>query len=94
MDERDCEISEFAPSLVVDQESSLDGITREEQVESMAVALTRLPERERTVLVLYFYEELNLREIAELLHLTESRISQIRSAALNRIRRMMTADAA
>lgn len=87
------DVTELAPSFMVDQESSLDGITRDEQVEVLAQVLTRLPERERTVLVLYFYEELNLRQIAEILHLTESRISQIRSAALNRIRGMLTADA-
>lgn len=74
-----------------DQEDSLDSMEREERVEQMAEALARLPERERTVLALYFYEELNLRQIAEILHLTESRISQIRSAALNRIRGMLTA---
>jgi RNA polymerase sigma factor for flagellar operon FliA len=88
------DISELAPSFLLDQESSLDGITREEQIESLAQALARLPERERTVLVLYFYEDLNLRQIAELLHLTESRISQIRSAALNRIRGILEREVA
>ena len=88
------DVTEMVPSFVMERESSLDGITREEQVEVMAQALARLPERERTVLVLYFYEELNLRQIAGMLHLTESRISQIRSAALNRIRGMLTAEVA
>ena len=77
-----------------DQEDSLDSMEREEGVEQMARALSRLPERERTVLALYFYEELNLREIAEMLDLTESRISQVRSAALNRIRGMLMAEVA
>ena len=84
------DVTELAPTFTMDQESSLDGITRDEQVEVLAQALGRLPDRERTVLVLYFYEELNLRQIAEMLHLTESRISQIRSSALNRVRTMLT----
>ena len=67
-------------------EDALLGLGREEQVQTVARALGRLPERERMVLVLYFYEELNLRQIAEVMHLTESRISQIRSAALARLR--------
>jgi RNA polymerase sigma factor for flagellar operon FliA len=83
------EQSELAPLMVMDQESSLDGITRAEQVEILAQALARLPERERTVLALYFYEELNLRQIADVLHLTESRISQIRTAALKRVRDLL-----
>jgi RNA polymerase sigma factor FliA len=88
------DISELAASAMVEQQDSLDAIEREEQVEMMAQALARLPERERNVLVLYFYEELNLRQIAEIMKLTESRISQIRSAALNRVRGMLTANVA
>jgi RNA polymerase sigma factor for flagellar operon FliA len=77
-----------------EQEDQLDGLERDERVEILANALARLPERERAVLVLYFYEELNLREIASVLRLTESRISQIRSAALRRLRESLTADVA
>ena len=80
--------------FMVNQDSSLDGITREEQVETLAHALRMLPERERTVLVLYFYEELNLRQIAGMLRLTESRISQIRTAALARVRGLLAAEVA
>jgi RNA polymerase sigma factor for flagellar operon FliA len=80
--------------FMVNQETSLDGLARDEQVEILARALGRLPERERTVLALYFYEELNLRQIAEMLHLTESRISQIRTAALARVRGLLRAEVA
>jgi RNA polymerase sigma factor FliA len=80
--------------MFMHQETPLDGLAREEQVEILAQVLGRLPERERTVLVLYFYEELNLRQIAEMLGLTESRISQIRTAALARVRGLLTADVA
>jgi len=46
----------------------------------------KLKEQERIVLSLYYYEELKLHEIAEILNLTESRVSQIRSKALSRLR--------
>jgi RNA polymerase sigma factor for flagellar operon FliA len=57
-----------------------------EKVEFIARALDRLPEKERLVISLYFYEELNLKEIGEILGVTESRASQIRSRALIRLK--------
>ena len=43
-------------------------------------------EQERVVLSLYYFEELKLHEIAKVLELTESRVSQIRSKALSKLR--------
>lgn len=57
-----------------------------ERVSLIARALDRLPEKERLVISLYFYEELNLKEIGEILGVTESRASQIRSRALIRLK--------
>lgn len=57
-----------------------------ERVEIIARALDRLPEKERLVICLYFYEELNLKEIGEIIGVTESRASQIRSRALLRLK--------
>ncbi len=54
--------------------------------EELAAALGDLPERERLVLSLYYIEELNLREIGAVLGVTESRVSQIRSQAVIRLR--------
>lgn len=48
-----------------------------------------LPERERLVLALYYDEELNLREIGEVLNVTESRVCQIHSQALVRLQAKM-----
>lgn len=59
---------------------------KEEQVQQVRAAIQELPPRERTVLALYYYEELNLKQIAEVLHVTESRVSQIRTQALKRLR--------
>lgn len=68
------------------------GATPIEQMEqddfrqALVEALATLPERERLVLALYYDEELNLREIGAILEITESRVSQIRSQALHRVR--------
>ncbi len=62
-----------------------------EKVSIVARALDRLPEKERLVISLYFYEELNLKEIGEILGVTESRASQIRSRALIRLKNYLRA---
>jgi RNA polymerase sigma factor for flagellar operon FliA len=55
-------------------------------VEKLTVAIEKLPERERLVVSLYYHEELTLREIGEMLGLTEGRICQIHSQAVARLR--------
>jgi RNA polymerase sigma factor for flagellar operon FliA len=77
-----------------DPDAPLPGqeLAQKEQVAGLREAIASLPEKERTVLALYYYEELNLRQIAEVLHVTESRISQIRTQALKRLRAMLTAE--
>ena len=60
--------------------------------ETLAAAIDRLPEREKTVVALYYYEGLTLKEIGEVLGVTESRVSQLHTKALLRMRaRMRTA---
>jgi RNA polymerase sigma factor FliA len=54
--------------------------------EALAHAVASLPERERLVLSLYYDEELNLREIGEVLEVSESRVCQIHGQAVLRIR--------
>jgi RNA polymerase sigma factor for flagellar operon FliA len=54
--------------------------------ETMADAISRLPEREKLVITLYYYEELTLREIGEVLGVTESRVSQLHTKAVLRLR--------
>ena len=56
---------------------------------SLAHAITTLPEREAIVLSLYYDEELNLREIGEVLEVSESRVSQIHSQAMLRLKTRM-----
>ena len=54
--------------------------------EAMARAIAVLPERERLVLSLYYDQELNLREIGEILEVSESRVCQIHGQAVLRVR--------
>ena len=54
--------------------------------ETLAKAIERLPEKERTVVSLYYYEELTLKEISLILHLSEARISQLHTKAIFRMR--------
>lgn len=56
---------------------------------ALAAEIEQLPERERTVLALYYQEELNLREIGAVLEVSESRVSQIHGQAAARLRARM-----
>jgi RNA polymerase sigma factor for flagellar operon FliA len=58
----------------------------------VADAIARLPEREKLVVALYYYENLTLREIGEVLGVTESRISQLHTKAVLRLRSRLQAD--
>lgn len=71
-----------------------DALIAHQQIAGVRAAIGRLPDKERAVLALYYYEELNLRQIAEVLHVTESRISQIRTQAMRRLRELLADDAA
>lgn len=54
--------------------------------EILASAIERLPEREKTVVALYYYEGLTLKEIGQVLGVTESRVSQLHTKAVLRLR--------
>ena len=72
------------------EDQNADDPTRElaegELKRSLASAITRLPEREKLVIMLYYYEELTLREIGEVLNVTESRVSQLHTKAILRLK--------
>jgi len=56
----------------------------------LAEAIDELNEKERLVITLYYYENLKLREIAEILEITESRVSQIHSASIIKMKHRMS----
>jgi len=71
-------------------EEPVDGLSREGFQKALANAIMGLPERERLVISLYYDEELNLREIGEVLNISESRVSQISTQAVLRLRSRMS----
>jgi RNA polymerase sigma factor for flagellar operon FliA len=64
-------------------------LERSELQRLLAEAIGKMPEIEKTVLSLYYHEELTLREIAKIVRLHESRISQLKSQAILRLRSYM-----
>ena len=71
------------PQALVDQGELRDRI---------ADAIAALPEREKLVIALYYYENLTLREIGEVLGVTESRVSQLHTKAVLRLRSKLGAE--
>jgi RNA polymerase sigma factor for flagellar operon FliA len=71
---------------VSDTPSPFDDLTKKEMKEIISKAIAGLPKREQVVLSLYYYDELTLKEIAKVLDLTESRISQIHSKSIISLR--------
>ncbi|HWR39242.1 MAG TPA: sigma-70 family RNA polymerase sigma factor, partial [Patescibacteria group bacterium] len=61
-------------------------VEEEEVKNTLAKAIDKLPEKERTVVSLYYYEGLTLKEISHILHLSEARISQLNTKAIFRLR--------
>lgn len=68
----------------------LDSLHTDDFKSALAEAISNLPERERLVMAMYYDEELNLREIGEVLGVSESRVCQIHGQALIRLRARMT----
>lgn len=84
-DEND-EVS-FMETLESPANMNPDVIIEKEEIKSVIVeAIKTLPEKEKKVIVLYYYEDLTLKEIGEVLEVTESRISQLHTKAVMRLR--------
>lgn len=69
-----------------DSPDPLDVIEKEESKRLLIKATEELPEKDRTVLALYYQEELTLKEIGKVLDVSESRVCQLHTRALNRLR--------
>ncbi len=67
-------------------ENPVDTFEVEEMKDILADAIERLPDRERTVIALYYYDGLSLKEIGQVLGVTESRVSQMHTKAVLRLR--------
>ena len=68
-----------------------DTIVEKDEIRRVIVeAIKELPDKEKKVLVLYYYEDLTLKEIGEVLSVTESRVSQLHTKAIMRLRAKLT----
>jgi RNA polymerase sigma factor for flagellar operon FliA len=83
LDDRDMQRED---TIEDDSPSALDLMEQSEETEQVVSALKKLPERERTLLSLYYYEGLTLKEIGLVLGVTESRVSQLHGRALSLLR--------
>lgn len=76
--------------LCIDRgEDAVTQIHRKELRAHLARSIERLPERERTILALYYQDELTLAEIGEVIGVCESRVCQLRALAVSRLRTSM-----
>lgn len=80
---------------IPDEASRRPDVQAEESqlVGALVAAIEQLPERDRLVMSLYYEEELNLKEIGSILEVSESRISQILSANVKKLRAILGVDA-
>jgi RNA polymerase sigma factor for flagellar operon FliA len=96
----------WAPSAEREEKTSLASTLRDEDADNpvaifeaeelkdvLAEAIEHLPEREKTVIVLYYFKGLALKEIGQILGVTESRVSQLHTKAVLRLRGRLRAGA-
>ena len=80
-------VTEEVMSIADDASHQPDVMVEEaEFMEAVTDAIAQLPEREQLVMQLYYVEELNLKEIGEVLEVSESRVSQILSSVVKKLR--------
>ena len=86
-------LSDVSAVLPIDEQVELlsdtnveSKIEKDELIEKITEVLEDFDEREQTIIQLYYYEELNLKEMSEILGITESRISQIHKRLITKIR--------
>lgn len=81
----------IADSIESPQSLNPDTIVEKDEIKRVIVqCIGELPEKEKKVLVLYYYEDLTLKEIGQVLEVTESRVSQLHTKAIMRLRAKLT----
>ncbi|MBQ9594630.1 MAG: sigma-70 family RNA polymerase sigma factor, partial [Synergistaceae bacterium] len=78
-------------TLADDREGAPERLEAESEKQQLIEALQELPERERQMLSLYYYEGLTLKEIGQVLGVSESRVSQIHGKGLSMLRTILKA---
>jgi RNA polymerase sigma factor FliA len=88
---RDDVAEDLSESIPGDPEQSpFEQCMKEEKKTALAQAIAELTEKEQQVLALYYFEDLTMKEVGEVLGVGESRVSQIHSLALARLRSRLT----
>lgn len=78
---------------LIEDKSTPDPLAASESVdlkERLAEAIAKLPERERLLVALYYHENLTLREIGDIINVSESRVCQLHAQAINRLRNFLS----
>lgn len=70
----------------IESDNTIDKIQKEELIEIIQAVLSTLSQREQMIVQMYYFDELSLSEISEILHITSSRISQIHKEVIKKIR--------
>jgi len=77
----------FIETVEASANTNPDIMVEREEIKGLIIdAIKKLPDREKKVVVLYYYEDLTLKEIGEVLEVTESRVSQLHTKAIMRLR--------
>lgn len=77
----------FIETIEASANTNPDVMVEREEIKGIIIdAIKKLPDREKKVVVLYYYEDLTLKEIGEVLEVTESRVSQLHTKAIMRLR--------
>lgn len=88
VDKDETMLYEMIPS---EEKTPEDVAEKNEEKEILAREIKKLKERDRLILTLYYYENLNYKEIAEVLGITVSRVSQIHSRVINKLKENLEA---
>jgi RNA polymerase sigma factor for flagellar operon FliA len=77
--------------LTREDQDPLEVLNLQDLKKALSLAISELPEKERLVLSLYYFEELTMKEVGKVLNLTESRISQLHTQTILRLRSKLKA---
>ncbi len=69
----------------------LEEFTEKETQRELQMALSKLPERERAIMILYYHENMTLKDIGEAMKVTESRVCQLHAQAIMKLRNLLSA---
>jgi len=72
-----------------DYDSPEEEVEKNETIDILKETITKLPERDRLILSLYYYENLNYQEIAQILSITVSRVSQVHSRIMKNLKEQL-----